>query len=140
MNRNRNSELDMMRGVLILLVVLGHIIQSIIPEANATYIVKFIYAFHMPFFMYISGYLARLSFDNKSLSLRVKAKTLLVPFFSWALIGYIVGSNNDGVLQYILKLVKNVEYGLWFLWILFLLYFTIIFLRKDFKGNISCTL
>ncbi len=54
----RDSRIDNIRFVLILLVVLGHFFE---PTSSTTlaYISEFIYSFHMPVFIFISGYLAK---------------------------------------------------------------------------------
>lgn len=55
----RKVNIDNLKGVLIFLVVLGHTLYSYIYVNNVTNlkIVNFIYIFHMPLFMMISGYL-----------------------------------------------------------------------------------
>jgi fucose 4-O-acetylase-like acetyltransferase len=49
-----NPDIDLVKGVLILLVILGHIIPGTLNENFSRY---FIYSFHMPIFIGISGYL-----------------------------------------------------------------------------------
>ena len=49
---------DSLKGVLILLVILGHAIQRVlVDECFSNHIWNIIYSFHMPAFMAISGYL-----------------------------------------------------------------------------------
>ncbi len=57
---NRDSYFDNARFILIFLVVFGHLIQSYV-DANTfvATLYKFIYAFHMPAFILISGYFAK---------------------------------------------------------------------------------
>lgn len=50
----RNSNIDHLRGCLMLLVVIGHIVLGSVHENTLRYI---IYAFHMPLFIGLSGYL-----------------------------------------------------------------------------------
>lgn len=54
----RNYKIDNIRFILIFLVVLGHFFE---PTSSTTlaYISEFIYSFHMPVFVFISGYLAK---------------------------------------------------------------------------------
>lgn len=64
--KDRNENIDAVKGVAALLVVVGHIIQCIIckedPFENMVF--RIIYSFHMPLFMFISGYLSyREDFD-----------------------------------------------------------------------------
>ena len=50
---------DSLKGVLIVLVVLGHAIQNTIgSQCQTNHLWNIIYSFHMPAFMAISGYLA----------------------------------------------------------------------------------
>lgn len=50
---------DTLKGWLMLLVILGHAIQTVMPEAcYQSHIWNLIYSFHMPAFMAVSGYFA----------------------------------------------------------------------------------
>ena len=53
---------DALKGILILLVVLGHSIQAAMRQLGESclndYLWNLIYSFHMPAFMAVSGYLA----------------------------------------------------------------------------------
>jgi fucose 4-O-acetylase-like acetyltransferase len=53
-NKEWNPNIDLVKGALILLVILGHIIPGTLSERFSRY---FIYSFHMPLFIGISGYL-----------------------------------------------------------------------------------
>jgi fucose 4-O-acetylase-like acetyltransferase len=54
----RRRDLDRAKGLGILLVVIGHLVSRSSPEGNDWYIAlkHALYHFHMPFFMYLSGY------------------------------------------------------------------------------------
>ena len=56
MEKVREYKFDNLKILLILLVVLGHIIEPFY-KLNTLYLI--IYAFHMPVFVYISGYFAK---------------------------------------------------------------------------------
>ena len=58
MARVRLYDVDRARGLAIVLVVLGHLVAGTPPLENEWYVTmeKFIYRFHMPFFMYLSGF------------------------------------------------------------------------------------
>jgi len=59
MERKRLIWADSLKGVLIILVVLGHAIQYTIGnECYENRLWNIIYSFHMPAFMAVSGYLA----------------------------------------------------------------------------------
>lgn len=55
----RDKTIDILKGTAIILMVLGHVIQTIYAPDNydENLIFKFIYSFHMPLFIFISGYL-----------------------------------------------------------------------------------
>lgn len=101
--RSRLTDLDRAKGVAILLVVFGHLVQQKDPPGVTWYepLRIAIYLFHMPFFMYLSGYVTFWSGApdmpaNRwgSLVLR-RAKRLLIPFFGFGcaiLIGKLVAS------------------------------------------------
>lgn len=63
LHAERRVDLDLAKGLGILLVVLGHIVAREAPAGNAWYVVlkDAIYLFHMPFFMYLSGYVTFIS-------------------------------------------------------------------------------
>lgn len=58
-NKGRLLDIDRARGLAIFLVVLGHLVGGELPLGNAWYVTmeKMIYRFHMPFFMYLSGFI-----------------------------------------------------------------------------------
>lgn len=60
-SHTRDYHVDNIKGVLIFLVVCGHLISTL-QEANSTFAIgirAFIYFFHMPGFIFMSGYLAK---------------------------------------------------------------------------------
>jgi fucose 4-O-acetylase-like acetyltransferase len=61
--RPRRSDLDLAKGLGILLVVIGHLVARSSPRDNEWYVVlkHALYHFHMPFFMYLSGYVVFLT-------------------------------------------------------------------------------
>lgn len=69
---NRDSTIDMMKGLGILLVVIGHVSEN-------TLINKWIYSFHMPAFFFISGCVCHIS-KEKSDFLKKKVRSLLIPY------------------------------------------------------------
>jgi fucose 4-O-acetylase-like acetyltransferase len=93
----------------------------------------------MPLFMFISGYIAT---RTKSFDLRFiekKFKSLVVPFILWYLISYFIQRYylSISIKKYVIMCIQSPEYGLWFLWVLFLnfiLLFIFIKLQKVFKN------
>jgi len=61
--RVRRVDLDLAKGLGILLVVFGHLVAKTPPQGNAWYTIAqaAVYTFHMPFFVYLSGYVAFLT-------------------------------------------------------------------------------
>lgn len=75
---DRDPFLDNAKGLLIVLVILGHLLETIpIDAADAFY--KWIYAFHMPAFVVVSGYLSR-NFRATPRQCRGLVTMLLVPY------------------------------------------------------------
>lgn len=127
MGRDRDSDLDFIRAVAIILVVVGHVIQTIIsPDSfDSNIVFRYIYCFHMKLFIFISGYLACSSKrENNAVWLKRRARKLVVPFCVWFLIMYFVkaeisvSSFTDRVRRVI---CSPDDGGSWFLWVLFLL-------------------
>ena len=52
----REKKWDFLRGIAIFLVLLGHSIQWMDPDWQHNPLFEGIYSFHMPLFMFISGY------------------------------------------------------------------------------------
>ncbi len=98
----RVSWVDSWKGILIFLVVMGHVVGALChyvsPAARPSqvYLYKLIYLFHMPAFFVVAGYLIGSSRTfNKGdssicLFLRRKSKRLLVPYFFWSITSALV--------------------------------------------------
>ncbi len=81
---------DSLKGWLMLLVILGHAIQGTLGyECNNNHVFNFIYSFHMPAFIAVSGWLlfrGDLSSYTKEeylKSCKRRSLQLLVPYFVW---------------------------------------------------------
>lgn len=119
----RIEYIDIFRSIGIILMVLGHIIDY------HCLFSKFFYAFHMPMFFFISGYL----FNHKSKEkcsftyyISKKIKTLLIPYLFFGLLGYIIyiaryGYSAEPVkhLFYINDKYLPISEAIWFLSALF---------------------
>lgn len=119
--------IDVAKGVAILLVVIGHIVQHNLVGDSAHSIFNFIYGFHMPLFFFLSGYVASLSRDNLCSSsalsfIKKKSISLLLPFLIW---GVVVSSlfTPNLTIELFWDSTKNLlirpDNGLWFLLTLF---------------------
>ena len=133
--KTRNLEFDILKGLAIFLVICGHAISGFSSDTkteNDFYL--FIYAFHMPLFMLISGF-----FSANSLNLPIK--DILNKKF-WQLIFPTIAF---GILYFIFNILfleggLKSEFigfidGLWFLKSCFLCYFILGCCLKINKGN-----
>ncbi|MBF0595550.1 MAG: acyltransferase family protein [Candidatus Omnitrophica bacterium] len=88
----RDRTIDTAKGIAIILVVWGHIIQRNLILGGADFfldpVYKWIYMFHMPLFFFIGGYLMAGSLKNKSPAsvFFSRCRGLLIPFFFWAVL------------------------------------------------------
>lgn len=146
--RKRNDYIDVLRGIAIILVVIGHCIQygsglnygrNLIFYDNILF--KWIYSFHMPLFMLISGYLFYFSEQKYTTKELIKNKflTIMVPLFSFSTIIAIINIVKHGitgnVLMLFLSFIRIYLEHFWFLWALFLFSIGMILINKIFKNQ-----
>ena len=77
---NRNGNIDFIKGILVILVILGHVIPGVLQETFSRY---FIYSFHMPLFIAVSGYLVptqKLNYQSRIDILHKYWYRLIVPW------------------------------------------------------------
>lgn len=119
----RNLQIDIIKGISIVLVLWGHMIQNL-SSGDSYYndwIFRTIYSFHMPLFALISGYLFYPSQQRRNFleAVRSRVTGLLVPIMTWTTLDWILRS----VLHRKIAVVewKNIFTGnmLWFLWSIF---------------------
>ena len=116
--KERIAYIDSIKGLAILLMVMGHVIacqfpswQEALNDAPRTTMLvwRIIYSFHMPLLMFCSGLFALRIKDytlkNVGIVLWKRFQTLIVPFFCAGLIQNIIKPNNP--------------FDYWFLWMLF---------------------
>lgn len=148
---NRNEYLDLVKSFAIIGVIVGHCIQYGSGEGylgNCTFfanpLFKFIYSFHMPLFMLVSGYLFAYSIEKRTWkeNIKRKIKTLLVPLLAWTLVCFIikkigasvsggVGTPIELVSSYLIQLI----FSFWFLWAILYASLIIIFVKNCFKDS-----
>lgn len=135
----RDTYLDCLRGCAIMLVVVGHYLQSSVPDFDTNLAFTVIYAFHMPLFMFICGRAAAYKLAPRFLpttgpdysafaSLRElpnKAARLVLPFFAWAIVAYLINDRHAPIQPYLAQLVSRPDMGLWFLPTLFCIHVAI---------------
>lgn len=106
--QDRSAYLDFVKGIAIILVELGHCVQwgsgAEFRNSGLFYedgLFRFIYSFHMPLFMLVSGYVFYWSFGRRAFreTARRQFRCLLVPCLCWtALYEAIVFQIEGGIL------------------------------------------
>lgn len=116
--QSRDTYWDQCRAVLMWLVILGHCIQLLFTDTFFSQpVFKFIYLFHMPLFMWISGYFALNSIQRHGWKIITNRSTqLLLPIFT-------IGTAQVFLLLIgghftFLEIISSYK-CLWFLWSLF---------------------
>lgn len=120
---------DFAKGVLIVLVTIGHAVQFIVyHDAGEGFwadpLFKGIYLFHMPLFMVISGFLSQSGIQRSALGpfLSGKARTYLIPIIAWALLyqtaAFVVDFRNGTLTALPGDIFNEAITRLWFLWAL----------------------
>ena len=133
MDTKRNIVVDVLRGIAVLAVLLGHAIQrGFVINYENKIIFKIIYSFHMPLFMLLSGYaLHRYTKKWDAKFLKKRFLRLIIPTIVWSYIIYFMRNFDfvgikefvvfpDTVLNYTKALVLHPDFIIWFLYIVFL--------------------
>lgn len=110
--KEKNIQIDNLKAILIVLVVVGHFGSTKNPFYRS--LIAFIYSFHMPLFLFVSGYLSK-NLDR----IRDKAVTeylflFMAAQFIWTMTKYIVFDD-----PYYLSNVLEPGFGLWYLLCIF---------------------
>lgn len=145
MKGNRRTDIDVLRGIAIFLVIFGHI-------THISVLRTYIWGFHIPLFFFVSGYLFNSSKYASSIDfIKAKIKSLVIPYVFFYLFTFaywvIIERHTRGADLTIQSQLIGMFYGtydlrymyfngaLWFLPTLFsmeLLYWTIV---KTIKNN-----
>ena len=146
--QSRINYIDSIKGIAIILVILGHSIQYGNGDSyllNSTFFLnpffKYIYSFHMPLFMIISGYLFYSDKYSPSIIIKKKLRRYILPFISYSIIALFI-SNYKELIDGHFFLLKNVihkiilGYHLWFLKSLILNILIIQFIKYLIGENI----
>jgi len=121
--QGRDHHIDALKGVAIILVVLGHSIQVNNPEFDRSLLFRVVFSFQMPLFMFLSGYIIHTQLHySYGEYIRKNSIRLLIPFLVWHLISYVIlrFSQDVSLAAHFWTLIKSPSAGLWFLWVLFL--------------------
>lgn len=157
MQRQRELWVDYTKMFACILVVLGHLLQGL-SKANIqwnnnlyNYINSFIYIFHMPLFMCLSGYLYKKYTkikDWKGYFIFIKKKLInlgipyIIFYLSYVLINIMFSNsvNSQKGVQDILNILTNPIAPYWFLYALFFIFLIIPLLERIFKNNSNTVL
>ena len=140
---------DFCKSIAIIIVILGHCLQyfgnqNLMIRPSDNFLYRFIYSFHMPFFLFISGYFT--NFHNESILNICKKKFfhLVLPTIVWSLIIYLCISlpfhllkHDFLIMNFILSCLEYILNGFWFLKVLFLLTIAHSLSNIIFKNNIQ---
>lgn len=137
----RKSTLDVIKGVLILLVIIGHITQG---ELGKTFSRFFIYQFHIPLFFLVSGLLMPTNNLYRSETIDLLKKytlRLVLPWVAAILVYYVLLSLGKGNYSSITNFNQIIKafiipfYHLWYIPAFIIYIFTIRSLLKMFNQN-----
>lgn len=130
----RMAEVDVLKGMLVVTVVLGHAIQqygAVLGDFWSA-VETLVYSFHMPAFVFVSGFCVWRSLEPaegrpRGRFLRNRALRLIVPYLTWGVLyfalraffgGYARIPYDYGKLPFFL-LGYNPDGAMWFVWALF---------------------
>lgn len=155
--KSRNLDIDRAKGLAIILVVFGHVVARTPPVDNEWYTVAkhAVYSFHMPFFMFLSGFAFFLNLKPVTNWTDFSSKVgkyfwrLMPAYFLFGgivLFGKYTGQNFlliDNPVNSLLEVVnivlfpmQSVSAFLWYIYILFIYYIFTLFLFSLSKINI----
>jgi fucose 4-O-acetylase-like acetyltransferase len=99
----RDERIDILKGIAICMVVLGHVIGYIYGTKiyYNNLIFKVCYSFHMPLFIFINGWLDSLkkSSDINNLWLKKKTIRLMVPYILWTLLKWAITRPDRNIFE-----------------------------------------
>ena len=141
---NRNTEIDILKGIAIILVIYAHCIQfgsgSEYLESQSFFInqvFKFIYSFHMPLFMIISGYLFYFSIQKHSFkyNFNTRFQGLFVPIILWQTTWILGGEFRNHDHNSLITIFNSYLNTLWFITSVFLNSFIVLLCNKYTKDS-----
>lgn len=120
MKRVRDRNIDLLRGIAAVIVVIGHVIQRF-SNFEDNILFNIIFSLQMPLFMMISGYTRFFSVKIDSVSklwehIKRRALTLLLPWGVWSIIAFLlIESKKYSILGFISVASHKMEIAFWFL-------------------------
>jgi fucose 4-O-acetylase-like acetyltransferase len=142
-DKKRNQTVDIVKGVAIILVVLGHVMQGmnhrhLLQSASYYLSESFIYSFHMPAFFFIAGLFLDRSLTKRGPAgfVREKVRTILYPYVLWPLLALPLvpwmSQFQSGPRPTVLAYLGNILIGNsgWFLYTLFFILMLAVLTRR----------
>ena len=130
--KNRDSFLDIAKGLAIILVIVGHVVQGSANNFDDLLGFKIIYSFHMPLFIFLSGAVSAITFDSRAATqglshislvswqkIKKAAIRLLIPFVAWCILNQLIYHHADGVISALVLAFRRPDTALWFLLAIF---------------------
>lgn len=139
------KEINVARGIAVLLVLLGHAFPDVVSESNNVFhrvVYDVLYSFHMGCFFFLSGFVASAKILKGDVNIKNefinKFKRLMVPylFYSFITMGlkqiFSAFANNSFEISEFWKILlgKNPNGGMWYLWTLFIISLVFLVLSK----------
>lgn len=144
MRMNRSVFIDISKAICIVLVVIGHFHPPFSPEWYVA-LVNVIYTFHMPLFMFASGYLYTMTYKDQAYNLFLlkKVRRLVIPYFicSLIIIATKILFQDYSYVQHPITYFAFLEilykpkagYFLWFVWSLWWIFMLIPFFKSKLQ-------
>lgn len=143
--RKRNTIIDILKGITIILVILAHCIQFgsglYYLESQSFFdnlLFKLIYSFHMPLFMLISGYLFCFTVKKYSFNyiLKTRFTNLIIPIIVWQTIwNFIEDLKNQNNPSFLFVFDSYIN-TLWFITSVFFNSLVVVFCNKYAKDSL----
>lgn len=116
--------IDVFKGIIILLVIAGHIVQnSLLGGGRDHPLYIWIYLFHMPAFFFCSGFLNKTNdisdFVTAKSYVIKKIYRIFIPYLIWCTIMYFYSQKQTSLNSLVCYMLLRPGYGLWFLQALF---------------------
>ena len=119
MNLQRNYSIDLVKGFLILCVIIGHVLLGTLNENIIRWV---IYSFHMPLFVFMSGYMLNLT-KLSSISFKELINKYWNRMLKMWLIAFVVfflyQVFNDPTIEHVCGIIYSPWYHLWYVPTLF---------------------
>ena len=137
--------MDYLKGIAIVAMVVGHSLNTVIPQGNLLF--NLVYSFHMPLLMFISAYIEeqyREKYAMKEWQMLIKRVCrLLIPYVSWNILYDVISGQifNVNIKDFGLLLLGYKSGRLWFFPVLFglkVLHFLYWIIKRKMGNKANC--